>query len=105
MVGAVVTGGVGAGGLATGEAVGGSGVTGGGVVGVVTGGGVVGVVTGGGVVGVVTGGPLGLADGGFGLGRFRAGELDRWGSVRVVAAGGTTTVGRTASLFTAALCG
>jgi hypothetical protein len=95
-VGAVVTGGVGAGGLATGEAVGGGGVTGGGVAG---------VFTGGGVVGVVTGGPLGLADGGFGLGRFRAGELGRLGSVRVVAAGRTTTVGRTASPFTAALCG
>ena len=78
MVGAVVTGGVGAGGLTTGEAVG---------------------------EGVVTGGPLGFADGGFGLVRFRAGELDRLGSVRAVAAGRTTTVGRTASLFTGALCG
>jgi hypothetical protein len=84
VVGAVVTGGVGAGGLATGDAVGEAGVTGGGV------------------VGVVTGGPLGFADGGFG---FRAGELDRLGSVRFVAAGRTTTVGRTASLFAAALCG
>jgi hypothetical protein len=86
--GAVVTvlaGGMGAGGFATGEA---------GVVGGVTGG----VV--GGVVGGVTGGPLGVADGGLGFGRFPGCGVDRLGSVRVVvvvAAGRTTTVGRTAT--------
>jgi hypothetical protein len=86
VVGTVLTGGVGAGGLATGGAVVGGGVTGG-------------------VVGVVTGGPLGLADGGFGVDRFFGCGLDRVGSVRVVAAGRRTTVGRTATLFAATLCG
>jgi hypothetical protein len=91
--GAVVTvlaGGVGAGGFATGEVV---------VVGGVTGG-----VVGGVVVGGVVGGALGVADGGLGFGRFLGCgvvAVDGLGSVRVVvvavAAGRTTTVGRTAT--------
>ena len=87
----VLAGGVSAGGFATGEAV---------VVGGVTGG----VV--GGVVGGVTGGPLGVADGGLGFGRFFGCGVDRLGSVRVVvAAGRTTTVGRTVTRFAGARCG
>ena len=75
----VLAGGVGAGGFATGEVV------------------VVGGVTGG-VVGGVTGGTPGFADGGLGFGRLLGCGVDRLGSVRVVvAAGRTTTVGRTAT--------
>jgi hypothetical protein len=91
----VLAGGVGAGGFATGEVV---------VVGGVTGG-MVGVVVGG-VVGGVTGGSLGVADGGLGFGRFDGCGVDRLGSVRVVvAAGRTTTVGRTVTRFAGARCG
>jgi hypothetical protein len=63
----------------------------------------VGGVVVGGVVGGVTGGPLGVADGGLGFGRFLGCgvAVDGLGSVRVVvvavAAGRTTTVGRTAT--------
>ncbi len=82
VVGTVLTGGVRAGGVAAGEATGGV------------------EVTGGGVVGVVTGGPLGFAGGG-GLGRFLGG-LGRFGSVRFVVAGRTSTAGRTIAVFAAA---